>query len=144
MHNPPSFDVPGSAILTTSQRLLLSAVPVVVSASAALAASRRAPPGVLFLVLLLAGLSWYSYLRVPRVARLRTTCLHCETPLGSVEIALSDIEEIDVRRWSRGFAAIRTRRRTVFFLRKMPGLLGILSSIASSRSGLSVRGELSS
>lgn len=131
------------ATVTTAQRLYLAGVPVGVSGLAALATWKSVPLGVLLLAFFFAGLTWYSYLRIPRVADLRDTCLLCETGIGSVEIALSDLKEIDARRWNRGIAAVRTDYRTVFFLRAMPGLLDMFSTIASNQPGLTVRGKLS-
>jgi hypothetical protein len=92
---------------------------------------------------LLVGLVWYSHLRIPRVVVLRDNILRCQRPIGSVEISLSDIQEIDCRRWNRGLAAIPTRRQHISFLRAMPGLFDILSTIATEHPGLTVRGKLS-
>jgi hypothetical protein len=135
------------ATVTTTQRLILIAIPVgasLLTFTFLRASASGAPLGVIVLCVVLVGLSWYSYLSIPRVAVLRDGVLRCERPMGRVLIPTSDIREIDARRWNRGFACISAQGRRIFFLRAMPGLLEILSTIATDRGGLVVQGDLSS
>ncbi|MGC4093075.1 MAG: hypothetical protein QM756_35345 [Polyangiaceae bacterium] len=132
-----------SATLTTAQRFYLSAVPVGASVFVAITASKSPLLGVLLIHVLLAALAWYSSLSIPRVTGVWDRRLFWDAPLGGDEISLSEITEIDARRWYRRFVRIRTRRRTVYFLRSMPGLTDIFSTIARRNPQLTVRGDLS-
>jgi hypothetical protein len=102
-----------------------------------------APWGVTLLWFSLVGLSWYSYLSIPRVALLKEGILRCERPMGQLQIPTSDIREIDARRWNRGFVRISAQGRTTGFLRAMPGLLEMLVAIVAQRGDIVVRGDLS-
>ena len=129
--------------VTTIQRLILLA-PVLLTLALLPVLAVSAPWGVTLLWLFLVGLSWYSYLSIPHVALLKEGILHCERPMGRLQIPTRDIRKIDARRWNRGFASVSAQGRTTIFLRAMPGLLEMLVAIVAERGDIVVQGDLSS
>ena len=135
-----------TAAVTTSQRLLLWIVPLALTVSCAWAlrtwlAGNPLALTVLLLEIGLTGLAWYGYLRVPREVSLQGPTLVCAAPAGAASIHIGDIQRINVRGVHRGFVEVSTRRRRIFMLRNMTGLLPILARVAAERPSIVVSGR---
>jgi hypothetical protein len=99
---------------------------------------------VLLICSLLAVFAWYSFLfKVQLEATIENNAtLKFKAILSESSLTCRDVYFIDVSKWNRGFVTIKHTSGSLFLLRGMPNVAGLIKTIKSFNHAIKVKGEI--
>ena len=136
-----------TATTSRSQRVLLWVTPLLVSIlllwfATAVASDPRARGPVWILGVIIAIVTWWSYLSVPRTIVIDDAHLVFERPIGKLPVAIGEIHRIDARAWNRGFVVISAQNRKICLLQGTKNLAAIVTEIRQQKPSVTIVGNV--
>jgi hypothetical protein len=122
---------------------LLFILPLAITVGAATGIWYGVPFIVILVSLVFAALAWYGYMTVPfEFETSPEGFISFRSPYRTLTIPISDIIEIDARRWNRGFVFLRYAHGKITLFRKTPGMRDLIDSIQRRNPSAILRGGL--
>jgi hypothetical protein len=129
--------------LSRARVSLLFILPSVITAGAAMVIWLGAPFIAILASLGVAALAWYGYMTVPFEYEMSPEGhISFRSPCCSRSILISDISEIDARRWNRGFIVFRYTHGKITLFRNTPGMKDMIDSIQHRNPSARVKGRV--
>ncbi len=129
--------------LSRARVSLLFIIPSVITAGVATGIWYGAPLPVILVSIGFAMLFWYGYMMVPFEFEMGPEGLITfRSPCCSRSIPISDIIEIDARKWNRGFVFFRYPPGKIALFRNTPGMKDLIGLIQSRNPSTILRGGL--
>jgi len=120
---------------------LLFILPSTVTMAAAAGIWYGAPLIAILMSIVFAALAWYGYMAVPFEFELSPKgVISFRSACRTLSVPISDIIEIDARRWNRGFVFFRYAHGKIVLFRSTPGIKELIDSVESRNPSTILRG----
>lgn len=129
--------------LSRTRITLLLVPPSVVTIGAAVGIYCGAPLAVIVVSMVFILLAWYGFMTLPYEFELTPGgIIFFRSICRTLSIPISDITEIDARRWNKGFVFFRHAHGKIALLKSTPGLRELIDSVVCHNPSTFFRGNV--